>query len=118
MATTVEVSTGRLEGAREDGVLVFRGIPFARPPVGRLRFAPPQAVESWPGVRDATRFGPAAMQTTDMIGPTVGFDQPASAEDSLTLNVWTPGTDGMRRPVLVWIHGGAFTIGSGSQRAF
>ena len=118
MATTVEVSTGRLEGVREDAVLVFRGIPFARPPVGPFRFAPPQAVDPWPGVRDATRFGPAAVQTEDLIGPSVGFDQPASAEDSLTLNVWTPGTDGTRRPVLVWIHGGAFTIGSGSQRAF
>jgi para-nitrobenzyl esterase len=118
MATTVEVSTGRLEGVCEDGVLVFRGVPFARPPVGPLRFAPPHAVDPWPGVRDATRFGPAAVQTKDMIGPSIGFDQPASAEDSLTLNVWTPGTDGTRRPVLVWIHGGAFTIGSGSQRAF
>jgi para-nitrobenzyl esterase len=118
MATIVEVSSGRLEGIREDGVLVFRGIPFARPPLGPLRFEPPQPVEPWSGVRDATRFGPAAVQTKDLIGPTVGFDQPASAEDSLTLNVWTPGTDGTRRPVLVWIHGGAFTIGSGSQRVF
>jgi para-nitrobenzyl esterase len=118
MSTTVEVSTGRLEGAREDGVLVFRGIPFARPPLGSLRFAPPKDVEPWPGVRGATQFGPAAMQTTDLIGPTVGFDQPESAEDCLTLNVWTPATDGARRPVMVWIHGGAFTIGSGSQRVF
>jgi para-nitrobenzyl esterase len=118
MSTTVEMSTGRLEGACEDGVLVFRGIPFARPPLGPLRFAPPQEVEPWPGVRDATRYGPAAVQTTDMIGPIVGFDQPMGAEDCLTLNVWTPATDGARRPVMVWIHGGAFTIGSGSQRVF
>ena len=118
MATTVEISTGRLEGTREDGVLVFRGIPFARPPLGPLRFEPPQAVEPWPEVRDATRFGPAAVQTRDLIGPSVGFDQPESAEDCLTLNVWTPGADDARRPVLVWIHGGAFAIGSGSQRVF
>jgi para-nitrobenzyl esterase len=118
MSTTVEVSTGRLEGTREDGVLVFRAIPFARPPVGALRFEPPRDVDPWPGVRDATRFGPAAPQTKDPIGPSVGFDQRASAEDCLTLNVWTPATDGARRPVLVWIHGGAFTIGSGSQRVF
>src|SRR5262249_60737660 len=80
--------------------------------------APAQEVEPWPGVRDATRYGPAAVQTTDMIGPIVGFDQPMGAEDCLTLNVWTPATDGARRPVMVWIHGGAFTIGSGSQRVF
>jgi para-nitrobenzyl esterase len=116
MATIVEVSSGRLDGAREDGLLVFRGIPFARPPLGPLRFEPPRPVEPWAGVRDAKRFGPAAVQTRDLIGPSVGFDQPESAEDSLTLNVWTPGTDAARRPVLVWIHGGAFTIGSGSQR--
>ncbi len=118
MAPTVEVSAGRLEGRREDGMLVFRGIPFARPPVGALRFEPPQDVDPWPDVRDATRFGPAAPQTQDLIGPSVGFDQPASAEDCLTLNVWTPEADAARRPVLVWIHGGAFTIGSAAQRVF
>src|SRR5262249_9022384 len=118
MSTTVEVSTGRLEGVREDGVLVFRAIPFARPPVGALRYEPPRPVEPWPGGRDATRFGPAATQTRGLIGPSVGSDQPESAEDCLTLNVWTPATNGARRPVMVWIHGGAFTIGSGSQRVF
>jgi para-nitrobenzyl esterase len=80
-------------------MLVFRGIPFARPPVGALRFEPPQDVEPWPDVRDATRFGPAAPQTQDLIGPSVGFDQPASAEDCLTLNVWTPEAVAGRRPV-------------------
>src|SRR5262249_46676554 len=102
MATTVEITTGRLEGTREDGVLVFRGIPFARPRLGPGRLEPPTAVEPWPEVRDATRFGPAAVQTRDLIGPSVGFDQPESAEDCLTLNVWTPGADDARRPVLVW----------------
>src|SRR5262245_29561198 len=82
----VEISTGRLAGTREGGVVAFKGIPFARPPVGALRFAPPQLPEPWSGVRDATRFGPAAPQTPDLIGPTVGFDQPASAEDCLTVN--------------------------------
>ena len=115
MSTTLEIGSGRLAGEPEAAVVAFRGIPFARPPLGPLRFQPPQPPEPWPGVRDATRFGGAAPQTADPIGPAVGFERPAHAEDCLTLNVWTPGADGRRRPVLVWIHGGAFVLGGGAQ---
>ncbi|HET6303159.1 MAG TPA: carboxylesterase family protein, partial [Myxococcota bacterium] len=114
MNPVVETSVGRIEGLAEPGVQVFRGIPFAAPPVGALRFRAPQAPEPWTGVREATRFGPPAPQAPSpvmrMLG---GHDELRWSEECLTLNVWTPAADRGRRPVLVWIHGGAFTTGSG-----
>ena len=114
MNPVVETSVGRIEGLAETGVQVFRGIPFAAPPVGALRFRAPQAPEPWTGVREAMRFGPPAPQAPSpvmrMLG---GQDELRWSEDCLRLNVWTPAADRGRRPVLVWIHGGAFTTGSG-----
>jgi para-nitrobenzyl esterase len=112
----VQTSYGKLAGREEEGLLVFRGVPFAQAPLGPLRFRAPEPPAPWPGVRDAGEFGPAAIQPPDLIGPAVGIERPGrTSEDCLWLNVWTPGADGARRPVLVWIHGGAFTIGAGSQ---
>jgi para-nitrobenzyl esterase len=93
-------------------VLAFRGIPYAAPPVGPLRFAPPAEGSPWQGIRDATAFGPAAPQRPDPLVGRLGLlpDGPQS-EDCLTLNVWTPALDG-RRPVLVWLHGGGFIGGT------
>ena len=120
MATTVASETvirskaGLLRGAREDGLLVFRGVPYARPPVGELRFAPPQAMPAWTGERDATADGPIAPQGRSRLAHIMGdFERPQS-EDCLTLNLWTPAADGGRRPVVVWIHGGAYSSGAGS----
>lgn len=115
MATTTSTRTsyGSLRGVTEDGLVVFRGVPYARPPLGDLRFAPPQPPEAWTGVRDATVFGPSPMQPTNPVTGQQAGGTPS--EDCLTLNVWTPDTDGGRRPVLVWIHGGAFTFGAGSR---
>jgi para-nitrobenzyl esterase len=103
---------GALRGAALDGVLAFKGIPYAAPPVGPLRYRSPQPFASWTGEKDATRAGAAAIQT---IPPwaTWLYDKPAAmGEDCLTLNVWTPALDG-RRPVMVWIHGGAWRTGEG-----
>jgi len=117
--TTVETTSGQLRGVQETGYLAFRGIPFARPPVGPLRFRPPQPPEPWSGARDATRFAGAAPQTKADLGRFMaGFGVGEQSEDCLTLNVATPATDGAGRPVLFWIHGGAFTIGAGSQRMY
>ena len=104
-----EVSTvaGTVRGRREGGLSVFRGIPFAQPPVGELRFAAPRPAERWDGVREAFAFGPPPPQ--EMMGPEVSL----AGDDWLTVNVWTPDADpAARRPVLVWIYGGAYKFGS------
>jgi para-nitrobenzyl esterase len=110
----VATKSGRLEGIIENGLYVFKGIPFAEPPVGPLRWMPPQPVKPWSGTRPAKEYGAIAPQTVMPIGPFVQVPQPQS-EDCLFLNIFTPGLDKKKRPVMVWIHGGAFTIGSGSD---
>jgi len=112
---TVETSYGTLEGKEKRGALSFRGIPFAKPPVGDLRFRPPQPPDAWTGVRDATTYGPAAPQSMGAMNQLLGGQQGGeTSEDCLTLNVFTPAADDGRRPVMVWIHGGAFLIGTGA----
>jgi para-nitrobenzyl esterase len=108
------IKPGGLRGARENGIAVFRGVPYAAPPVGELRFQPPQPVPAWHGARDASKDGPIAPQGRSRLAHIMGeFERPQS-EDCLTLNIWTPAPDSKKRPVLVWIHGGAFTSGAGS----
>ncbi|MDH5674879.1 MAG: carboxylesterase/lipase family protein [Myxococcales bacterium] len=107
----VETTYGRVEGETRGEQYAFRGIPFAKPPVGRLRFLPPQAPEPWSGTRAALEFAPSAPQMPSPFAG-LGADGPQS-EDCLYLNVFTPGLDDGRRPVLFWIHGGAFIMGSG-----
>jgi len=116
MQTNIEVQTscGALAGRREDGIAVFRGIPYAAPPVGALRWRPPAPPAAWSGTRDASRFGPAELQNPGPLGELLGITVDATDEDCLYLNVWTPDVHG-RRPVMVWIHGGAFIVGAGSQ---
>jgi len=118
---TVELASGRLSGTVEGPLAVFRGIPYAAPPVGALRFGAPQPPPPWTGVRSATSFGPAATQSAIDVTYVPGFSLwegiGATSEDCLTLNVWTPGLSG-RRPVMVWLHGGAFLKGAGSQALY
>jgi para-nitrobenzyl esterase len=112
---TVETGQGRLAGQRLGETLEFRGIPFAAPPVGPLRWRMPEAAPAWAGVRDATRFGPVCPQAPTPFDLLLGGALSSQSEDCLYLNVWTPSCDGLRRPVMVWLHGGAFVIGAGSQ---
>ncbi len=115
-ARIVETDRGRVRGDRRRGAHRFRGIPYAAPPVGARRFAPPAPPEPWTGVLDATHASPVAPQPPDMVSRLLGAGDgpPQSETDCLTVNVWTPAVDVAKRPVLVWIHGGAFVSGSGS----
>jgi para-nitrobenzyl esterase len=112
----VTTTAGKIEGSYTDDLYVFKGIPFAEPPVGELRWLPPQPVKPWDGVRPAKEYGRAAPQNPMPVNPP-GADTEVGQQDEscLFLNVWTPGLDDALRPVMVWIHGGAFIIGSGME---
>ncbi|XP_070495495.1 para-nitrobenzyl esterase-like [Chironomus tepperi] len=115
---TVTIPQGQLSGIRvSTGILqpafwAFRGIPYAEPPVGQLRFRNPVPHRGWGGVLDASNYGPSCPHR-----PIAGMPMPNSNEDCLYLNVFTPSTTG-NRPVMVWIHGGAFTLGDGSSQIY
>jgi para-nitrobenzyl esterase len=117
----VEITTGKVRGERHGDVASWRGIPYAEAPLGALRFRPPRPAPAWSGVRDATEFGPVAAQSRDpriAILSGVG-DKVVSGEDCLFVNVFAPigeasGAGPGPYPVVVWIHGGAFVMGSGS----
>jgi len=113
MGVQVETASGKMEGVQHGGHQAFLGIPFAEPPVGELRFRPPGPPPSWSGLRDASQFASSAPQGTSPI-PGVAASGPRD-EDCLYLNVYTSRADAGRRPVLFWIHGGGFTMGSGSE---
>ncbi len=117
LAATVE--QGKLQGVADKGVVSFKGIPFAAPPVGELRWKPPAAPAGWEGVRRADEYGAACPQPARTDGGGVGrFDN--QSEDCLTLNVWTPlaRPEGDGLPVMVWIHGGAHRLGSGTAALY
>ena len=117
MVAMVVTDKGEIRGSEEDGLLVFRGVPYAAAPTGELRWQPPHPHPPWDEALEATGFGNQAPQNASPIdGLFGGSAEPAAqGEDCLFLNVWTPGTNNAERPVMFWIHGGAFTIGAGSQ---
>lgn len=110
----IETKTGKIQGYKEEGLEIFKGIPFAEPPIGKLRFSPPVKKQSWDGVLKATEYGPCSFQGHSELEQYLGKLEPES-EDCLTLNIWTPATDSGKRPVMFWIHGGAFMIGGGTD---
>lgn len=119
-SVVVTTPSGKIEGTDLGHSVEFRGVPFAAPPIGPLRYREPQPVESWNGVRPAKSFGPVAPQNDAMSVLVRRFlgGVTVQSEDCLYLNVWTPAADGKRRPVMVWIHGGAFTLGSGGNELY
>lgn len=115
-AYQVRVAQGVLEGidAARSGVRAFLGIPYAAPPVGNKRWAPPGPAASWHGVRSAGTFGNRCIQTHPW--PDMLFQSAAESEDCLTLSVWTPAKRGDHLPVMVWIHGGGFFAGANDEK--
>ena len=109
--TIASTASGKVQGLEKDGVLQFRGMRFAT----AARFRAPQPIEPWHDVHDATRFGPILPQNPSGLETMLGkSDETPSDEDALFLNVFTPALDDGARPVMLWIHGGAFTAGAGS----
>ena len=120
MELTVKTTAGLVRGIEgRHGTAAFLGIPFAAPPVGALRWKPPARPDAWDGTRDADRYGDVVPQVRTPAELGQLFDSKgAHGPDCLNLNVWTPDTGAVGLPVLVWIHGGAFVIGSGSDSLY
>ena len=112
----VNTKTGDLVGNVENGMFIFKGIPYAEPPIGETRLKNPVLKESWEGVLEAFEFGPEAPQPYNINTPQPRPIQ--SEEECLSLNIWTPAVDSEKRPVMVWIHGGAFIYGSNSRAIY
>ena len=110
----VDAPAGVVRGVQDRDLRVFRGIPYAEPPVGERRWRAPAPLTRWEGTRDATRFGAACMQPKPQAPSIYGWDLPAMSEDCLSLNIWAP-QDARGAPVFVWIHGGALASGSGAD---
>jgi para-nitrobenzyl esterase len=120
LATT---TCGTVRGVTQNGVAAFRGIPYAAPPLGHLRFRAPQPAATWRGVRDATEVAaacpqPALPRLFDKLDPSATKFVERYDEDCLTVNVFTPGLGSQAKPVLVWLHGGWFSVGSGNEPAY
>ena len=117
--TQVETAYGTVAGTDTNGVLAFKNIPFAAAPTGEDRWSAPKPPETWTGVREGVEFGPISWQMVAAEQGALSFAENATPpeldEDCLSLNVWTPKADSEARPVMVWIHGGAFVTGSGSS---
>ena len=117
----IDTASGRVKGITSDGVHVFKGIPYGASTAGANRFMPPRKPAPWAGVREATAYagrspqalaGPQRPELATVWGP---VDTLPVGEDCLTLHVWTPGLDNAKRPVMVWLHGGAFSWGSANS---
>ncbi len=113
-AEPVETDNGPVQGTVEEGLRIYRGIPYAAPPVGNLRWKAPEPARGWQGILPADKFGPASMQNN----PAIANLSPPG-ENCLYFNVWTPAKNEKEKlPVMVWIHGGGFVAGTPSEQLY
>lgn len=108
-----ETRQGTVIGVTDAGCHVWRGLPYAEPPVGQLRWRAPQPASTWTGVRVADTFSPSSWQNSEICSEIAGGDPGRLSEDCLYLNIWSPADRSEPLPVMVWIHGGGFTMGAG-----
>jgi para-nitrobenzyl esterase len=114
----VVTKAGKIVGEEREGLFIFRGVPYAVAPVGNKRWLPPTALTPWVGVKEAKKYAAVAPQIEAPQGLWQVVAGQTQSEDCLYLNVWTPGLDAGKRPVMVWIHGGGFMEGAGSQTGY
>ncbi len=112
--TVAQTALGDLRGVAQHGIVTFRGVPYAAPPIAALRFASAAPPSSWTGLRDAVSHGPIAPQLPSRLAAAMGNFMRPQDEDCLTLTICTPAADAQARPVVVWLHGGAWISGAGS----
>jgi para-nitrobenzyl esterase len=113
----VDAPAGQMQGQAEGGIRVFKGIPYALPPVGPARWKPPASMPRWGGLKNTTAYGPACLQPVSHVPNIYSNDLGAMSEDCLTLNVWAPA-DAHNAPVFFWIHGGALVGGSSKESLY
>ena len=114
----IKTNSGIVLGKVDKGIFSFKGIPYAEPPIGSNRWLPPKSVSAWQGVKDCFEYGPICPQNElayDHESAEIGQAKKSQSEDCLTLNIWTPEKNTSKLPVKVWIHGGAFWMGSGDE---
>lgn len=116
-APVVDAPAGTLQGETVGTLRIFKGIPFALPPTGARRWKPPLPLPKWTGTRQATKFGDVCVQPASRPDSIYTWQLPAMSEDCLSLNIWSPA-NARKAPVLVWIHGGSLTTGSGSDHLY
>ncbi|WP_332764370.1 carboxylesterase/lipase family protein [Phenylobacterium sp.] len=116
-APVVQAPAGAVRGEGARDLNIYRGLPYAAPPVGPLRWQPPTPLAPWPGVREASAFGPACLQPRMPPGGIYASELPQLSEDCLTLNIWAPA-NAMAAPVMVWIHGGSLVTGSSRESMY
>lgn len=116
-APTADVAQGRVEGVRDGALAIFKGIPYAAPPVGALRWRPPEPAPAWKGLRSARAFGPSCVQPNPPASSVYYNPPDATSEDCLTLNIWAPAV-AADAPVIVWIHGGSLRIGGAAEALY
>ena len=111
----IETKSGKLQGYKNNCIHIFKDIPYAASPVGQLRFSPPVQREPRSGILDAIKYGPHCYQGYTPLENMFGKPEWESETDCLSLNIWTPSINNGNRPVMVWIHGGAFIVGGGAN---